>query len=142
VERKKAQSFMLFEEDVIFHQDTAALLSQIRVPLDWQFIYVGGRNCGNSEFVSPGLVKSDFVADLHAVIIRSSMIDRLRKVLMDCCINSSSPDFRFATLQNRFPAYLCRPNLAWKAPRWDPSGNGLDYSLYNDDGSVKFGMGN
>ena len=140
-ERRKVDYFIHFEDDVVFHPEITALLPEIRVPQDWKFIYIGGRNCGDHEYVSRGLIRSDFVADLHAVIIRADIIDPLRRALMDPCINSIWPDFRFATLQNIYPAYLCRPNLAWQSSHPSESGGGI-YSHYNEDGTVKEGMGN
>lgn len=139
-ERRSVESLMIFEDDVIFHPAFLDRMSEIKVPDDWKFIYLGGRNCGGTEYISSDLIKSDFVVDLHAVIIRTSILDNLRQVLMDPCINSVWTDFRFATLQNRFPAYLCRPNLAWQSYHADDLGNGPAYSHYNEDGSVKEGM--
>ena len=141
VERRKVDYFIHFEDDVVFHPEITALLPEIRVPQDWKFIYIGGRNCGDHEYVSRGLIRSDFISDIHAVIIRADIIDPLRRALMDPCINSVWPDFRFATLQNIYPAYLCRPNLAWQSSH-SPESGGTSYSHYNEDGTVKEGMGN
>jgi hypothetical protein len=141
VEEKEAETFVLFEDDVVLHPEFETLIKGLQVPTDWQFIYLGGRNCGQSEYISKGIVRSDFVADLHAVIIRSEILDDLRKVLTDPCINSAWPDFRIATLQKKHPTYLCRPNLAWQSVHSGVDG-GLEYSNYTEDGSVKPGRGN
>ena len=136
VERRKVDSFMLLEDDVIFHSDIVNLLPKIRVPRDWRFIYIGGRNNGIKEEVAPGLVRSTFVSDLHAVIIRSSMIDALRMALLDPAIDSHLADLRIASLHKKYPAYLCRPNLAWQSVHGNGSPDGKATSNYNEDGSV------
>jgi hypothetical protein len=141
VERTKAESFVVFEDDVIFHPAISTLLPRIRVPRDWKFIYLGGRNTGIKRRISPGLVRSDFVNDLHAVIIRSDMIAHLRRVLLDPAIDSMYTDFRFATLHDRYPAYLCRPNLAWQSVHGDDSGALPAYCNYYGNGTVKIDQG-
>ena len=141
VERVNAPSFMHFEDDVVFHPRASRLLSRIRVPSDWQFIYLGGRNGGIKTTVSPGLVRSSFISDLHAVIIRSGMIPRLRRVLFDPAINSAYTDFRIASLHSHYPAYLCRPNLCWQSHHSDDSGQLKAFSNYYPNGAVKLGQG-
>ncbi len=141
VERAKTPSFMHFEDDVIFHPRISTLLPRLRVPCEWKFIYLGGRNNGTKTKISPGLVRSDFVSDLHAVIIRSEMIPHLRRVLLDPAINSMHTDFRIATLHGRYPAYLCRPNLAWQFIHSDDSGSLPAYSNYYANGAVKIEEG-
>jgi hypothetical protein len=142
VERVKAASFVHFEDDVVFHPRLSTLLPRIRVPRDWKFIYLGGRNGRIKTTVSPGLVRSTFVSDLHAVIIRSEMIPHLRRVLLDPAINSSFTDFRIARLHSDYPAYLCRPNLSWQSLHSDDSGRRQAYSNYYPNGTVKVGQGN
>lgn len=141
VERAKSPSFVHFEDDVVLHPRISALLPSLRVPPAWKFIYLGGRNNGTRAAVSPGLVRSDFVSDLHAVIIRSDMIPHLRSVLLDPAINSEHTDFRIATLHARFPAYLCRPNLAWQSVHSDDAGLSMPYSNYYANGTVRIGEG-
>ena len=141
VERAKAPSFMHFEDDVVFHPRAATLLSRIRVPGDWKFIYLGGRNGRIRTVVSPGLVRSSLVSDLHAVIIRSEMIPHLRRVLFDPAIDSAYTDFRIASLHGQYPAYLCRPNLAWQSHHSDDSGRLKPFSNYYANGAVRVGQG-
>ena len=141
VERAKAPSFMHFEDDVIFHPRISTLLPRLKVPRDWKFIYIGGRNGRTMTPASPGLVRSDFVSDLHAVIIRSDMIPHLRRVLFDPAIESAYTDFRIATLHARFPTYLCRPNLAWQSSHSDDSGKLKAFSNYYPNGAVKIDQG-
>jgi len=141
VERMNAPSFAHFEDDVVFHPCVSTLLSRIRVPGDWQFIYLGGRNGEIKTAVSPGLVRSSFVSDLHAVIIRAGMIPHLRRVLFDPAIDSAYTDFRIASLHSRYPAYLCRPNLAWQSRHSDDSGRLKAYSNYYANGAVMIGQG-
>ena len=140
-ERANIPSFMHFEDDVIFHPRISMLLPRLRVPRGWKFIYLGGRNNGTKMTVSPGLVRSDFVSDLHAVIIRSDMIPHLRRVLLDPAINSMYTDFRIALLHSQFPAYLCRPNLAWQSTHSDDSGSAPAYCNYYANGAVKIDQG-
>jgi hypothetical protein len=141
VERAKAPSFVHFEDDIIFHPRISTLLPRLRVPREWKFIYLGGRNNGTKTKVSLGLARSDFVSDLHAVIIRSEMIPHVRRVLLDPAINSMHPDFRIATLHARYPAYLCRPNLAWQSAHSDDSGRLPVYCNYYANGAVKIEQG-
>jgi hypothetical protein len=141
VERLKAPSFMHFEDDVVFHPRISILLPRLRVPRDWKFIYLGGRNGRIKTPVSSGLVRSMFVSDLHAVIIRAEMIPHMRRVLVDPTINSSFTDFRIARLHNDYPAYLCRPNLAWQSRHSDDSGQVKVYSNYYTNGTVRVGQG-
>ncbi len=141
VERLKAPSFMLIEDDVIFHPRISSLLPRLKVPRDWQFIYLGGRNGGTRIKAAPGLVRSDLITDLHAVIIRSDRIPDLRSVLLDPAIAAPWPDYRFAVLHARFPAYLCRPNLAWQSAHSDDSGKSPAYCNYYPNGAVKLGQG-
>jgi hypothetical protein len=140
--QNNVESMMLFEDDIIFHPEFKSLLPQIEFPNDWKFIYIGGRNCGVKEHVSKGLVKSSFVSDLHAVIIRGDMFDVLERVLLDRTISSHWADARIGSLHKTYPAYLCRPNLAWQSVHTNDSGKGDAYSNYNEDGSVKQGEGN
>ena len=141
VERAEAPSFMHFEDDVVFHPRVMALLPRIRVPRDWKFIYLGGRNGRIKTTVSPGLVRSSLVSDLHAVIIRSDMIPHLRRVLFDPAIDSAYTDFRTASLHSHYPAYLCRPNLAWQSHHSDDSGQLKPFSNYYANGAVRLGQG-
>ena len=141
VESKGAESFALFEDDIVFHPHTLLLLPQIVVPEDWKFFYIGGRNNGSKQYVSKGLVKSTFVSDLHAVVINSEIIHLLRRVLVDGSMNTHWADARIASLHKKYPAYLCRPNLAWQSFHADESGAGVGYSNYYADGSVKPGQG-
>jgi hypothetical protein len=141
VERIGAPSFLHFEDDVVFHPRFATLLARLRVPRDWQFIYLGGRNGGTRSRVSPGLVRSDLITDLHAVIIRSSMIRDLRRVLLDPEFKSVHLDMRLATLHRQYPAYLCRPNLAWQSAHSNDEGKLPAYSNYYFNGTVRMGQG-
>jgi hypothetical protein len=141
VERARAPSFMHIEDDVIFHPRMAMLLPRLRVPRDWRFIYLGGRNAGSRAKVSPGLVRSDLITDLHAVIIRSDMIPELRNILLDPAIRDPHLDSRIAILHKRYPAYLCRPNLAWQSAHSADSGKSPAYSNYYPNGAVKVGQG-
>jgi hypothetical protein len=141
VERAKSPSFVHFEDDVVLHPRITTLLPPLKVPPAWKFIYLGGRNNGGRTAVSPGLVRSDFVSDLHAVIIRSEMIPLLRSALLDPAIDSEHTDFRIATLHARFPTYLCRPNLAWQSAHSDDAGISKPYSNYYANGTVKIGQG-
>ncbi len=141
VERVKAPSFLHFEDDVVLHPRFSALLPRLRVPRDWQFIYLGGRNGGAKNQISPGLVRSDLITDLHAVIIRSSMVPHLRRVLLDPAMETVHLDARFAMLHRQFPAYLCRPNLAWQSAHSDDAGKLPVYSNYYPNGTVRMGQG-
>lgn len=141
VERSKAPSFMHIEDDVVFHPRFSALLARLRVPRDWQFIYLGGRNRGTRNPVSPGLARSAFVVDLHAVIIRAEMIPHLRDAILDPAAAPVHLDYRIAVLHSRYPAYLCRPNLAWQSSHTDDAGNQPAYSNYYPNGAVKLGQG-
>ncbi len=141
VERAKAPSFMHFEDDVVFHPRLATLLPRLKVPRDWQFIYLGGRNAGTKIKVSPGLVRSDLITDLHAVIIRSDMIPELKSILLDPAIRDPHLDSRIALLHRRYPAYLCRPNLAWQSAHSADPGKSPAYCNYYSNGAVKLGQG-
>ncbi len=141
VERKRAPSFMHIEDDVVFHPRFLTLLARLRVPQDWQFIYLGGRNGGARTKVCPGLARSNFIADLHAVIIRAEMIPHLRRVLLDPAMGPLHLDSRIASLHPRYPAYLCRPNLAWQSAHTDNAGKRPAYSNYYPNGAVRLGQG-
>ena len=141
VERMKAPSFMHIEDDVVFHPRFSTLLPRLRVPTDWCFIYLGGRNYGIKTKLSPGLVRSGLVTDLHAVIIRSDMIAPVRHVLLDPACRSMHLDSRVASLHRRYPAYLCRPNLAWQSAHADDAGQLPAYSNYYSNGAVRLGQG-
>jgi hypothetical protein len=138
---KGADHFMLFEDDIIFHPQILTHLPHITVPDDWKFIYVGGRNCGVKQYISRGLVKSTFVSDLHAVIIRSDMIDLLKQVLLDRNLTTHWADARIASLHKIYPTYLCRPNLAWQSVHSYERGSGEPFSNYNENGTVKRDQG-
>lgn len=140
-ERMKVPSFMHLEDDVVFHPRFATLLPRLRVPRDWQFIYLGGRNGGTRTEVSPGLTRSDFIADLHAVIIRAEMIPHLRGVVLNSAAGPIHLDSRIASLHRQYPAYLCRPNLAWQSAHTDDAGKRPAYSNYYPNGAVRLGQG-
>jgi hypothetical protein len=141
VERKGAWAFAHFEDDVVFHPEFQSRLPKIRVPKDWKFLYIGGRNNNARQEVAPGLARSMFVSDLHAVVIRSSMIDKIRRALLDPANPSHWADARIASLHRSHPAYLCRPNLAWQSVHPNDSGTGTAYSNYYADGTVAHGKG-
>ena len=138
---RNASNFMHVEDDVIFDPQIRKFLPQIVVPNDWKFIYIGGRNCGSKQRFSSWIVKSSFVSDLHAVIMRIEMIDVMRDALLDRGIASHYCDARLASLHQKYPTYLCRPNLAWQSIHSNESGDGLPDSNYNEDGSVKLEQG-
>jgi hypothetical protein len=140
-ERRKVEYAMLFEDDVMFHSDILEVVNEVKVPNDWKFIYLGGRNCGTKQQVSSRLVRSTFISDLHAVILHSDMFSLVKQVLMDPCIHSIWLDFRIATLHDRYPAYMFRPNLAWQSEHSDDSGVREPYSNYHPTGEVKHGQG-
>ena len=141
VEESGAKTLVHFEDDIVLHPEICELLPEIRVPSDWKFIYLGGRNGGYREHVNSGLVKSSFVSDLHAVIIKSEIIPDLRAVLLNSSIHSVWADFRFATLHWQHAAYICRPNLIWQSFHQNDSGVGQGYSNYYEDGNVMYGQG-
>ena len=139
--RRGVDTFMHIEDDVIFHPDALASLPQILVPWDWKFIYFGGRSWGPRQHISKGLVRSGFIYDLHAVIMRTDMVELMRKALLDPEIDCHWCDARIASLHKEHPTYLCRPNLAWQGFHCDDSGDGIPKSNYFPDGSVMPGQG-
>jgi hypothetical protein len=153
-ERRRTESFMLIEDDVVFHPNIQKLLPKIRVPIDWKFIYLGGRNYGLKQPVSNGLVRSNSISDAHAVIIRSDIIGAVRSAILDPGLSMHWADVRIASLHKIYPAYLCRPNLAWQSAHlidvegitaWREPHRVEDettpYSNYCDDGTVAPGKG-
>ena len=141
VEKAGVDRFALFEDDIVLHPQITELLPRIRIPTCWKFIYLGGRNGGYRYNVATGMVRSTFVSDLHAVVIKADIIPDLRQVLLDGSICSHWADFRIATLHWQHPAYLCRPNLFWQSFHQNDSGTGEGYSNYNADGSVAYAQG-
>jgi hypothetical protein len=69
------------------------------------------------------------------------MIPHLRRVLFDPAIDSAYTDFRIASLHGQYPAYLCRPNLAWQSHHSDDSGRLKPFSNYYANGAVRVGQG-
>jgi hypothetical protein len=142
LEASKPESFMLLEDDVIFHPRFWDLYSQGEVPMDWQFFYLGGRNNGNRETVSDAVIRSTYISDLHAVVIRGSMIPLLKQRLLDESSTTVFVDARIATLHPTHAAYLCRPNLAWQSFHGDILDSTIaPYCNYLPDGSVLPGQG-
>ena len=139
--RRGVDTFMHIEDDVVFHHQILERLPNIFVPGNWRFIYLGGRSYGRRQKVSNGLVRSHAVGDLHAVVMRSDMIPLMKDALLDSKSNFQWCDARISSLHKKWPAYLCRPNLAWQAPHCNDRGTGAPYSNYFEDGRVKPGQG-
>ena len=55
--------------------------------------------------------------------------------------DSAFADFRIARLHSQYPAYLCRPNLAWQSRHSDDSDQLKAYSNYYANGAVRVGQG-
>ena len=139
-QRRDAAALLLLEDDIVFHVDFPTMLARLQPPSDWSFLYLGGRNCGIKEQVGDGLMRSDFVSDLHAVVLRWDVFDEVKRALIDPWIYSALPDFRIATLHRRFTTYLCRPNLVWQTPHTTEA-NGEAYCNYTSNGDVVTGQG-
>ncbi len=135
--RRGVEYFMHVEDDVVFHKDILNRLPQIIVPDDWKFIYLGGRSWGPRHEVGNGLFLSNSICDLHAVILRSNMINLMKMALLHPEIQRHWCDARLARLHRKFPAYICRPNLAWQAHHRGDDDKGAPYSNYYEDGRVK-----
>ncbi len=132
-----AECFMHVEDDVVFRSDILDRLPHIIVPNDWKFIYLGGRSWGPRQKIRHGLVRSNSICDLHAVIMRNDMIEVMKTALLNPKNQRHWCDARIAYLHRNCAAYLCRPNLAWQAPHGKDDGKGPLYSNYFENGRVK-----
>ena len=111
--KKNAGEFLIFETGALFHPDIHNLIHRIRVPYDWRFLYLGGNSVGEEEWVGRGLVKSDNILGLEAIVIRNEMIAEIERVLADPLGDGELCVTRISRLHKVFPAYLCEPRLAW-----------------------------
>ena len=111
--KKNAGECLIIEAGTVFHLDIHNLIYRICVPYDWRFLYLGGNSVGEEEWVGRGLIKSDNILGLEAVIIRSEIISEIEHVLAEPLRDGESCVTRISGLHKAFPAYLCEPRLAW-----------------------------
>jgi hypothetical protein len=129
-----AESVFFFEDDVVLHPDWRASLSKITLPEDWGIFMLGAFHEKPPEDIGGGLVRCAHTVDHHAIGIRSSFFQTIRRLWRGSRTPGAGGGFsdqRLATLQSQIPTYACWPNLAWQSGR-------DAHSNYDDAGRQRF----
>jgi len=135
--RRGASAVLLFEDDVVLHDDFRDRVDELDLPEDWGLFYFGCQHVTRPVAVSPGVVRITTAFDTHAVGLRIPVFARIHSLLSAQKADSTSPlppcDVRIAELHSIIPTYAAFPNLAWQR---DCSSHrtGMRYSNYSQRG--------
>lgn len=117
--RRKSNSVLLLEDDVIFHPNFKCLVSSIDVPDDWQILYFGCAHTQSPTWVGPRVVRVRNAVDNHAVAIHRDAYNEVLKIWNRTGKQSlevpEASDQYLATLASKLPTYAIYPNLAWQS---------------------------
>jgi hypothetical protein len=134
---KGRKAIWILEDDAAFHPEFHDRVRRLRVPNNWQFLYLGGAYYDEVIRINESLVSPNKILDLHSVIIANSMFEiieaRFEAALKDVSRQEIFADVLISEIHKEYPAYLCRPNLVWQSYHQSDL-NGRNYSNYAPDG--------
>lgn len=98
---------LLMEDDVIFSALFDEMYPQFmeRVPDDWGFIFFGGYHYRQPEEIKPGVLRTYGILGNECVLIRSSVVPEVKKILEDIPWSEDAGDKVISTLFKKYPAY-------------------------------------
>ncbi len=118
IERASAEriaSFLLLEDDVVFHADFQAKLEALTLPADWEAFYLGCQHVEPPESVAPGIVRVMKGYDTHALGLSAQMYPAVVDVLnRKYHFGACESDVRISFLQPFRRMYAALPNLTWQ----------------------------
>ena len=123
-------SVLIFEDDVVFRDGANELFAEYmsRVPDDWAMIYLGGNHWGwnlgekdnpKLEFVADNVYRTRNTLTTHAYAIRWTVWG----AVFDAAERDKQIDVIYSYLQQEYPVYALRPNLAWQREGWSDINN-------------------
>ena len=113
-----AEAVFLFENDVVLDADWRENASRIRLPDDWGVFMLGAFHEAPPVEVVSGLVRCTHAIDHHAIGIRRTCFNIIRKLWRGGRTAVGAGEFsdqRLAAMQHLIPTYTCCPNLAWQS---------------------------
>lgn len=133
---------LVFEDDIVFHDDFGTIVAALQVPDDWDMLYFGCLHIERPVRVNSGLVKVTRALDTHALAIREGCYSAAIRALRPPMVNGRCPgaapaDVLLADLQPRVTAYAALPNLVWQQRGYSDIGE-CDYCNYGDSGSQEY----
>ncbi|MDB6136646.1 MAG: glycosyl transferase [Verrucomicrobiales bacterium] len=132
--RRREQALLIFEDDVVLHDDFRDRVSELQPPDDWGILYFGCLHVSPPEKIAPNLLRVTRAMDMHAVAIRSCWFHTLLRGLRPSALKRTSPfDVLFSDLHGVIPTYAAWPNLAWQRESHSDIA-GRQYSNYSTDG--------
>ena len=106
-------NYFVFEDDAqmtsTFNTDFEKYIKQL--PINWDFIYLGGNHDGGFKMVSDNMAKIARTYTTHAYGVRSTAIDAIIEVLS---AGENKVDVGIASLHSKFNCYCIRPHLSWQ----------------------------
>lgn len=104
------KNMLVFEDDAFFVGNFMERLRALKVPDDWDMLYLGGRPVGKITPIDSGLVRCANINLMHAYAINRKAIDGIVK-FFDSHREPQANDWRLGALHPKINAYLCLPNL-------------------------------
>lgn len=133
---------LIFEDDVELKDNCNELFDDyyVRVPKDWQLLYLGGNHWGNCLQYKDGskqlkiadnVYRTYMTLTTHAYAIKYTMYDYAISTLLSMTLEV---DMLYSQMQEKCKAYCLRPNLAWQRKGWsDINNTACDYNFIKDD---------
>lgn len=112
------KNYLVLEDDGIFSDNFEIKFSDYinQLPLDWQFIYIGGSiNCEQVSVVSDNIVEAIDVYTTHAMGIKSDVYDELIQLWE---MKGEKVDLCVAQLQKKYKTYCFTPFLIGQRPSY------------------------
>ncbi len=113
---RKAPTVLIFEDDVILHDDFRRLGEALQPPEDWGVLFFGCTHVQAPEVVAPGWVRIKHVWGLHAYAVRRAWYKRVLKALRAEGVagEEQGADVVLSRLSGEIPMYAVYPNIAWQ----------------------------
>jgi len=140
--KEKAKGVLVFEDDVILHEDFRERVAALEVPDDWALLYFGCLHMSAPVRQSPGLVRLAKAYSTHAIAIRDqaygAVLDALRVQGVKGLRPEAQPaDVLLTSLHTVLPCYAAFPNLAWQRESASDIAD-CDYNSYSPTGEQLF----
>ena len=134
-----ADAVLIFEDDVVFHQEFIERIASIDLPDDWAIFYLGCQHIETPVLVSPGLVRVNRALDGHAWAVRRPCFNLVSAAMRGATKGATGricSDVMVSSLHRRVPTYAAWPNLAWQGCDYSDVA-GRIYSNYDPDGTQR-----
>lgn len=120
------KNIFIFEDDAFFVGNFMERLRALKVPDDWDMLYLGGRPVGKVTYVDSGLARCTNINLMHAYAVNRSVVERIVE-FYDTHREPQANDWRIGELHPRMNAYLCLPNLVGQCAGASGTENALFY---------------